>query len=179
MAWRGVMQVYDLSDPTHPIFIRNFGLPGQQPGSTGPVPSDLHGAISTGPKGNRLYLAYGPSRSGVLQILDRNKLLNGPKEPTVANLTYPQIARVDLPPDVGAHTAFPLLGVAPPEFASSKVGKLHDFVALTAEATSNECQAPLQMLRIFDITTESMPVGVSNWTVHDTSGLFCSKGGRF
>ena len=179
--WRGarVMQVYDLSDPTHPIFIRNFGLPGQQPGSTGPVPSDLHGAISTGPKGNRLYLAYGPSRSGVLQILDRDKLLNGPKEPTVANLTYPQIARVDLPPDVGAHTAFPLLGVTPPEFASSKVGKVHDFIALTAEATSNECQAPLQMLRIFDITTESMPVGVSNWTVHDTSGLFCSKGGRF
>ena len=44
--WRAVrmMQVYDLSDPAHPVFIRNFGLPGQQPGSTGPVPSDLHGA---------------------------------------------------------------------------------------------------------------------------------------
>src|ERR1700687_701508 len=96
-------QSYDLSDPAKPVFIRNFGLPGQQPGATGPAPSDLHGPISTGPKGNRVYLAYGPGANGVLQILDRDKLLNGPKEPTDANLTYPQIARVNLPPDIGAH----------------------------------------------------------------------------
>ena len=44
-------QVYDLSDPSEPQFIRDFGLPGQQPGATGPVPTDMHGAISTGPKG--------------------------------------------------------------------------------------------------------------------------------
>jgi hypothetical protein len=24
-------KIYDLSDPTHPVFIRDFGLPGQQP----------------------------------------------------------------------------------------------------------------------------------------------------
>ena len=179
--WRAVrmMQVYDLSDPAHPVFIRNFGLPGQQPGSTGPVPSDLHGPISTGPKGNRIYLAYGTTRSGVLQILDRDKLLNGPKEPTDANLTYPQIARVDLPPDVGAHTAFPLLGVSVPEYANFKVGKVRDFVAVTAETTDNECQAPRQMVRFFDITTESMPVGVATWTVHEGAENFCEHGGRF
>ena len=166
--WRAVrmMQVYDLSDPAHPVFIRNFGLPGQQPGSTGPTPSDLHGAMSTGPKGNRLYLAYGTTRNGVLQIVDRDKLINGPKEPTDANLTYPQISRVDLPPDVGAHTAFPLLGVTVPEYENFKVGKVRDFVAVTAETTDNECQQPRQMVRFFDITTESIPVGVSTWTVH-------------
>jgi len=179
--WRAVrmMQVYDLSDPAHPVFIRNFGLPGQQPGATGATPSDLHGAISTGPKGNRLYLAYGTTRNGVLQIVDRDKLINGPKEPTDENLKYPQISRVDLPPDVGAHTAFPILGVTVPEYANFKVGKVRDFIALTAETTDNECQQPRQMVRFFDITTEAIPVGVATWTVHEGAEDFCSHGGRF
>jgi hypothetical protein len=179
--WRAarMMQVYDLSDPAHPVFIRNFGLPGQQPGSTGPTPSDLHGAMSTGPKGNRLYLAYGTTRSGVLQIVDRDKLINGPKEPTDANLTYPQISRADLPPDVGAHTAFPLLGISPPEYRDFKVGKVRDFVAVTAETTDNECQQPRQMVRFFDITDEKIPIGVSTWTVHEGNENFCEHGGRF
>ena len=61
-GWRAkrMTLIYDLGDPAKPVFIRSFGLPGQQPGSTGPVPSDLHGPISTGPKGNRVYFAYGP-----------------------------------------------------------------------------------------------------------------------
>ena len=180
-GWRvtRMMQVYDLSDPTHPRFIRNFGLPGQQPGATGTAPSALHGAISTGPKGNRLYLAYGTTRSGVLQIVDREKLLTGPTDPTDANLTYPQISRVNLPPDVGAHTAFPLLGMTPPEYANFKVGKVRDFVAVTAETTDNECQQPRQMVRFFDITDEADPLGVSTWTVNDSTHDFCKDGGRF
>ena len=34
------------------------------------------------------------------------------------------------------------------------------------------------MARIFDITTESKPVGVSTWTVPEDSGNFCTAGGR-
>ena len=83
---RRMMQVYDLSDPAHPKFIRDFGMVGQQPGTEGAVPTELHGAISTGPKGNRVYVGYGTNKGGVLQILDREKLLNGPKEPTPENL---------------------------------------------------------------------------------------------
>jgi hypothetical protein len=176
---RRMMQIYDLSDPAHPVFIRNFGLPGQQPGATGPVPSDMHGAISTGPKGNRLYVAYGTTKNGVLQILDRKKLLTGPKEPTDANLRYPQIARVNLPPDVGAHTSFPILGVTLPEFADHKTGNVRDFVAVVGEALDNECQQPRQMVRFFDITSETIPVGVSTWTVPEASENFCARGGRF
>ena len=56
-----------------------------------------------------------------MQIVDREKLLNGPKEPTDANLLYPQIARIDLPPDAGAHTAFPLLGMQLGEFAKQQL----------------------------------------------------------
>src|SRR5256712_11032893 len=118
---RRMTQIYDLSDPAKPVFVRSFGLPGQQPGSTGPVPTELHGAMSTGPKGNRVYFGYGTGASGIVQIVDREKLLKGPKEPTEANLLYPQIARLDLPPDAGAHTAFPLLGMDLAEFGNQKL----------------------------------------------------------
>ncbi|MDB5883571.1 MAG: hypothetical protein JWP43_3449 [Ramlibacter sp.] len=51
--WRTnrMTQIYDLSDPAHPVFIRNFGLVGQQPGAGGDVPIAVHGPISPGPKG--------------------------------------------------------------------------------------------------------------------------------
>ncbi len=92
-GWRidRMTQIYDLGDPAKPVFIRDFGLPGQQPGGQGPPLSGLHGAISTGPNGNRVYFGYGTSAGGIVQIVDREKLLNGPKEPTNQNLLYPQI----------------------------------------------------------------------------------------
>ena len=62
-GWRvpRMTKIYDLGDPTKPVFIRDFGLPGHQPGSTGKPPADngLHGPGSTGPKGNRVYFAMG------------------------------------------------------------------------------------------------------------------------
>ena len=172
-------QIYDLSDPAKPVFIRNFGLPGQQPGATGPAPSDLHGPISTGPKGNRVYFAYGPGANGVLQIVDRGALLNGPAEPTDENLLYPQVGKIDLPPDSGAHTAFPVLGVEIAEFAKNKNGKTRDFLVVTPESLANECLEARQMVHVVDITTESKPFGVATWTVPEASGNFCGRGGRF
>jgi hypothetical protein len=51
---RGV-KIYDLSDPTKPRYIRDFGLVGQEPGSKGePVPQSLHGPIRLG---NRVYFS--------------------------------------------------------------------------------------------------------------------------
>ena len=176
---RRMTKIYDLSNPEKPVFIRDFGLPGQQPGSTGPVPSEVHGPISTGPKGNRVYFAYGPGKSGIVQIVDREKLLNGPKEPTDANLLYPQISRTDFPPYAGAHTAFPLLGMDIAEFDKDKEGKTRDFLVVPGEEMTNECQSPRQIVRILDITDEADPVGVSTWYVPDASGNFCEKGGRF
>jgi hypothetical protein len=179
--WRTLRlaMIYDLSNPAKPVFIRNFGLPGTQPGSTGPLPGRMHGPISTGPKGNRVYFAFESGGSGIFEIVDRDKLLNGPKEPTEDNLRYPVIGRVDLPPDIGAHTAFPLLQMEIPEFAKQKIGKVKDFLAIVAESGPNECQEARQMLRIFDISTESMPIGISTWTVPEASGNFCDKGGRY
>src|SRR5260221_2721741 len=108
---RRMTQVFDLSDPAQPKFIRNFGLAGQEPGATGPMPTELHGPISTGPKGNRVYFAYGTNNGGVLQIVDRAKLLAGPHEPTSANLNAPEVGRFALSGMNGAHTALPVLGM--------------------------------------------------------------------
>jgi hypothetical protein len=180
-AWRTrrMTLIFDLSDPAKPVFVRAFGLPGQEPGATGPVPTDLHGPISTGPKGNRVYFGYGTNKGGLVQIVDRQKLLNGPKEPTKENLLYPQVGRLDLPPNAGAHTAFPMLGVEVPEFARDKDGRVRDFVVVTDESVANECQEARQMVWIADITAESTPFGVSSWTVPEKSGDFCGRGGRF
>ena len=181
IGWRvpRMALIYDLSNPASPKFIRNFGLPGQQPGARGPTPESLHGPISTGPKGNRVYFAFGNARDGVLEIVDREKLLNGPKDPTDDNLRYPVVSRLEFPEDVGVHTAFPLLQMHLPEFAKQKSGGVKNFVAVVGETTANDCQEYRQMLRIVDITDETKPTPVSTWTVPEASGNFCSAGGRF
>ena len=176
---RRMTQVYDLSDPEKPVFIRNFGLPGQQPGATGTAPADLHGPISTGPKGNRIYLGYGTNKDGALQIVDREKLLNGPKEPTNENLLYPQVGRLDLQPTNGAHTVLPLLDMSLPEFAKDKQGAKGNFVMVVNEQILNECLETRQRVWFVDVTAESKPFNVSNFNVPEKSGDFCSRGGRF
>jgi len=86
--------VFDLSNPATPVFLRDWALDGQQPGSVPPphfttVPS-IHGPISTGPNAitnpiygtgatlDRVYFAYGTGSTGVMQIVDRTKLLPPP-----------------------------------------------------------------------------------------------------
>ena len=176
---RRMTQVYDRSDPANPKFIRNFGLPGQQPGASGDVPVELHGPISTGPAGNRIYFGYGTNKDGIVQIVDRKKLLEGPVEQTAANLIYPEVGRLVLPPNVGAHTTFPLLKMDVAEFAHDAAGGTRDFVAVVDESIANECQEARQMLWMADITAESRPFGVASFTVPEASGNFCARGGRF
>jgi hypothetical protein len=182
-GWRGyrMLEVYDLGDPSKPVKIRDFGLPGHQPGATGAVPSDLHGPISSGPQGNRLYLAYGPLNGGIVQILDRQKLLQGPKEPTPESLRYPEVSRLDMSPLHGAHTSFPLLRMALPEFAKYRVGAVRDFLMIVSEATgrANGCQETHQMVWFADISVEGKPMMVSNFSVPETSGNYCERGVRF
>jgi hypothetical protein len=176
---RRMTSIYDLSDPGKPVKIRDFGLVGQEPGSTGAVPADLHGPISTGPQGNRVYFGYGTNKGGVLQIVDRDKLLNGPKEPTPENLRYPVIGQLDMLPFNGAHTVFPMPKMPVNEFAHDKDGKLRDIVMIVDEQILNECQEPRQMVFFADVTVESRPMVVSNFSVPEASGNFCQRGGRF
>jgi hypothetical protein len=176
---RRMTQVFDLSDPAKPVFIRNFGLAGQQPGASGPVPTELHGPISTGAKGNRVYFGYGTNKAGVLQIVDRAKLLAGPHQPTAANLLLPQISVLNLSATNGAHTTLPVLGVELPEFAKDKGGARRDFVVIVDESLVNECLEPRQHVFIADITDEKAPVGVATFNVPESPGGFCARGGRF
>jgi hypothetical protein len=180
-GWRvpRMTQVYDLSDPAHPMFIRNFGLPGQEPGSTGPVPTMLHGMISTGPRSNRVYFGYGTNGGGIVQIIDREKLLNGAKEPTQENLLYPQVGRLDLSPLIGAHTTYPIIGVPVPAFLHDKTGAKRDFVMIVNEQIANECQEARQMVWFADMTVEAKGMVVSNYTAPEDDGNFCERGGRF
>jgi len=102
------LKIYDLSDPAHPVYIRDFGLVGQQPSADvdhaqncmnapGPncyegtknPPAGVHGPISMGPAVNRVYMPYGVGADGVIQILDREKLLNGCKLPTAQRIAPP------------------------------------------------------------------------------------------
>ncbi|HEY2135727.1 MAG TPA: hypothetical protein VGH49_07550 [Xanthobacteraceae bacterium] len=176
---RRMTQIYDLSDPAKPVKIRDFGLPGQEPGATGPIPTELHGPISTGPQGNRVYFGYGTNKGGMLQIVDREKLLNGPKEPTPENLRYPEISRFNMMPFNGAHTTFPMLKMPIAEFAKDAEGQTRDIVMIVDEQIRNECQEPRQMAWFVDVTIEAHPMVISNFQVPEASGHFCDRGGRF
>jgi hypothetical protein len=174
--------IYDLSNPAKAVFIRSFGIPGQQPGSAIPQPlAGQHHILSTGPKGNRVYIGNGDAEDGITLILDREKLLNGPKEPTDENLRYPLIGMIQFPHDMGSHTPIPLPQMPLADFAKQKTGSVKDFLAVIGEGHANryECGDARQMMRIFDITTPSKPVGVSTWSVSEASGNFCTRGGYF
>ena len=176
-TWR-MTKIYDLSDPAKPVFIRDFGLAGQEPGSTGPIPI-AHGAHGPIALGNRIYFAHGTSGEGALQIVDRQKLLTGPREPTAANLNFPEVSRLYMSPNWGGHTAFPVLGVTIPDWAPNTQGRVRDFVVLVSEAIANECREYRHATFIVDISAEARPFSVANFQVPESKGNFCRRGGRF
>jgi hypothetical protein len=96
-----------------------------------------------------------------MQIVDRQKLLAGPHEPTAANLRAPEVGRFELSSMNGAHTALPVLGMQLPEFAKDK-GASRDFVFVVNESLVNECIEPRQRVFVVDVTEEKTPVGVGH-----------------
>ena len=184
--WRSdrMTQIFDLSDPARPVLIRNWAVAGQEPGASGKPPVfRQHGPISTGPKGNRVYFGYGTVSNGLIQIVDREKLLNGPREPTAQNQLYPLVAQVETPPYMGAHTTLPVLGMQVADLAKytgPKAGPRHrDILVVVNESTSNECLEPRQMVYFMDITNEKTPFTIANFDVPEAPHNFCSRGGRF
>jgi hypothetical protein len=185
-GWRTnrMTKIYDLSDPAHPRFIRDFGLAGQEPGSdpTTKAPEGVHGPIALR---NRVYFAYGTGARGVLQIVDRDRLLNGNPAsadrfaPTPGNLRYPEIGRLDMPPDWGGHTSFPVLGIPVGDHVLNLNGRVRDVVVLVSESLRNECQEFRQLTFLVDITTPGRPFPVSTFQVPESPGAFCRRGGRF
>ncbi|HKY01941.1 MAG TPA: hypothetical protein VJM53_05260 [Burkholderiales bacterium] len=203
---RQSMIIVDWKNPhAPPIYIRTFGLPGAQPSSTDPIPPSLHGPISTFEHpmadqplaggtdpddvvGNRLYLAYGVGDDGVLQILDRNKLVNlsaDPVNPTDFDLLEPQVSKLIMSPDQGGHTSMPVFGLKPPSYQSFSEFQTRDVVLLASESTSNQCQEAPHWSFIVDVTTEDKPFNLSTMSVDPREGEkyrrgnYCTRGARF
>jgi hypothetical protein len=189
------IMIFDLGHPASPTFIRDWALDGQQPGGTPPphfadVPS-IHGPISTGPEGgpvaaagatpNRVYFAYGTEENGVMQIVDRAKLLAS--APT--DYVSPEVGRWVMNPVNGAHTSFPLGKIAIPDFAVNEEGQVRDIVAITSEETNNECTGPRNLTYFVDATEDvfgqpgARPQGNANFQVPEAAGAFCDRVGRF
>ena len=155
------IKIYNLHDPANPEYIRDFGFVGQQPKGTtveGLVtpPTGIHGPISAG---NRIYAPYGVGNNGVVQILDRSKVLNGcttstcAKSPTQADMLAPQLGWFTLPGTSlqGGHTAFPIFG--------EQDGKPRNLLLVTSEEGGNECAAGSapHAVWLYDITDEAHP----------------------
>src|SRR5438105_2112368 len=150
--------IIDVTDPRKPRYVAHIpGEPGQAEQGGAQMVRVCNG--SELPKGD--------------------KLINGPAEPTPANLLAPQVGRFDLNGNNGAHTALPVLGMQVPEFAKDKDGGKRDIVVVVNESLANECTEPRQMVWIVDATDEKTPVGIATFNVPEASGNFCSRGGRF
>jgi hypothetical protein len=193
-GWTGGnhMKIYDLSDPAKPKYIRDFGLLGAQPGATTHEGSaratGLHGPMSAGPGKNRVYAAYGTGGNGVIQILDRQKLLTAfedPIKPTEQDMLAPQVGYINMSPDQGAHTVYPVFGEPIPEFQGHAALKNRDFLIVPSESGRGTHCSPgpggdrpgPHLAFMVDISNEATPWPVSTFRVPE--GDFCAKGGRF
>ena len=181
------VMIYDLSDPSKPKFIRDWALDGHQPGGKLPPyftdSPAIHGPISTGPAGNRVYMAYGTGSNGVLQIVDRAKLLSSAPD----DFKSAEVGRLVLNPENGVHTSFPLGKYTVPDRAidtGNAKAQTRDIVVLTSEATAQFGDEPRHIVRFVDVTNEGRPEVISTFQVLASSGgsgdqNFIDRGGRF
>ena len=174
------MVIVDWQNPASPQYLRTTGLPGGQPSGTGPIQSNLHGAISAHEHpnaagllargateldviGNRIYLAYGVGGDGVLQVLDRDKLLpppfgnylGDPDDPTNEEIESAQTAILYMSPDQGGHTSFPVFGMEPKSYQDFTEFQKRDVVLLASESTSNLCEEAPHWSFVVDVTVEN------------------------
>ena len=151
-------KIYDLSDPAQPRFIRDFGLPGQEPGSTGTAPEGVHGPIALQePRLLRLRHRRQAAccRSWTARSCSRaTRRRARSSRPPSRTCSIPQIGRLDMSPAWGGHTSFPVLGVRVPHWAPGMPGRTRDFVLLVSESLRNECQEFRQLSFMVDVTTE-------------------------
>lgn len=177
-GWKGVyLKIYNLADPEHPVFIRNYGRPGLEPGSNLPTPSGVH-HTGLDPDRKRVYVNYSCCSTGAVQILDRDTLLNG--NPT--DMAAPSRGIWDAPTYLGVHTTYAMPGLVNPELAADKLtdaDKYRIYALVIGEAGGNGCNRQRQFTQVWDMTQDFKGWVVAGYQVPEDSGDFCSKGGRF
>jgi len=184
-TFRG-LQVFDLSDPAQPVLIRNFALPGMEPGGQGDYysPNGIHEA-TVSRDGNTVYLAYGTGARGVIQVIDNEKLLAGdpslqdPYVETFSNLLYPQVARLDMPDHWGAHTVFSLGRIPVHYDRHFEIGASRHILVVASESRANECREAHHGVSILDFTDGVHPYPIATYRLRDETIDFCARGGRF
>jgi hypothetical protein len=197
-GWAGGnhLKIYDLSDPAKPVYIRDWGLPGSQPGATTFIGLQkgigIHGLTSAGSIKNRVYVAHGTGNNGVVSILDRQKLLTefkNPLNPTAEEIAAPMVGHIVMSPDQGAHTVVPYFGVPVPGFQGHTVLRQRDLLLVSSEAgRADNCgqnfpeehgrRAP-HLAFLLDITEEKAIWPLETLRVQETQGDYCGRGGRF
>ena len=181
--WRvRVLQIFDVGNPDEPKHVRDFALDGWQPGGSRREVTGLHQPFAIG---NRVYLGYGSSEEGIVQILDRDKLIYGdpdvenPFEPTAENLAYPEVSRLNMPTYYGAHTAKPIYGMEIADYADNGEHRVIDILVLVSEETTDRCASDRDVMFLVDITQEDKPFPISSFQVPEEPGDFCNRGIRF
>ncbi len=159
-GWSGQhLVIYDLSDPTRPRFLANWGLPEQRPGApTGRGVSLHHPVVS----GNRAYLSY--LFGGDVVVLD------------ITDRAAPRmVSHLRIPSSPGIHTTVPFTIPPAPPIAGGAQGRT--VLALSEEAFASDCRESRRQLYVLDATQETAPVLLADFLIPD--GDFCTRGGRF
>src|SRR5207247_10947484 len=147
--------------------------------------------ISTGPAGRaialagataeRVYFAYGTGSNGVMQIVDRTKLLppsfggtgvtcgsisSTLTPPACTDFTTAELGRLIMNPDNGAHTSFPIGKITVPDFVTDTGNDdgntTRDIVVVASEATANFCANQFRHLTFMtDVTNEGKPQSIA------------------
>jgi hypothetical protein len=165
-------------------YVRDFGIVGQEPGSSGPIPTSIHMPLPS-KNGDRMYFGWGSGGNGIAQITDYAKLVGTsaqwPIAATPANLNLPVLGRIDFPSNWGAHTVFEMKGVYLPDFALGQVASdaVKDFAIIVSEAGGFKCSNERDITFIYDITNPAKPVAASTFQVPAAMHNSCEKGGRF
>jgi hypothetical protein len=160
------VKIFDLSNPANPRYIRDIGLVGQNPGSSVTTnTTGIHGPIvaltnpKTGEVINRGYMPYGTESNGVLQIVDRLKVLpdfttraglhidgtwNGldtprAQSPTDEDLRAIVVGSMDMTPTEGGHSACPVYNIPLQHFSGFESYTTRDYVILVSEETDLKC----------------------------------------
>jgi len=204
--------IFDVSNPANPKFLRDWALDGQQPGGVvlpnfpNGVPT-IHGPISTGPAGGtialagatagRVYFAFGTGSNGVMQIVDRTKLLPPPfgtgvtcgsisstlTPPACTDFHTAELGRLIMEPKNGAHSSFPIGRITVPDFVTDTDNDdgntTRDIVVVTSEATAHFCSEFRHLTFMTDVSTEGRPQSIATAQVPASEGGFCDIGGRF
>ena len=174
------MKIFDLSDPAHPFYIRDIGLLGQNPASAvATATSGVHGPISviTNPKSgetiNRIYMPYGTSSNGVLQLVDRLKVLpmnyrtkagqaiNGQwdglgtpraQSPSDDDMRAIVVGTMDMTPTEGAHSACPVYNIPLQHYQGFTSSNTRDYIQLVSEEIDSKCSGAPQFAYMVDAT---------------------------